>query len=138
MRQILKYLKPCKKRMLYGFLCKTVATAAELFLPFLLSYILEKVIITLDIKKIIFYGVIMLICSAVACVGNIVANRSAAKVATTFSLAMREELFRKTLYLSARDTDKFTIPSLEARITSDTYNVHNFIGMMQNYTVYGR
>lgn len=135
MRQILKYLKPCKKQMLYGFICKTIGTAAELFLPFLLSYILEKVIITLDIKKIIFYGVIMLLCSAVACVGNIVANRSASKVATTFSLAMRKELFEKTLFLSAKNTDKFTIPSLEARITSDTYNVHNFIGMMQRMGV---
>lgn len=135
MRQILKYLKPCKKQMLFGFICKTIGTAAELFLPFLLTYILEKVIITLDIKKIIFYGVIMLICSGVACVGNIVANRSASRVATTFSLAMRKELFEKTLYLSARDTDRFTIPSLEARITSDTYNVHNFIGMVQRMGV---
>lgn len=135
MRQILKYLRPCKKQMLFGFICKTIGTAAELFLPFLLTYILEKVIITLDIKKIIFYGVIMLICSGVACVGNIVANRSASRVATTFSLAMRKELFEKTLYLSARDTDRFTIPSLEARITSDTYNVHNFIGMIQRMGV---
>ncbi len=135
MRQILSYLKPCKLYMVLGFVFKTVGTVAELLLPFLLSYILEKVIITLDMNKIIFYGVIMLICSAVACVGNIVANRIASRVATTFSLSMRKELFKKTLYLSARDTDRFTIPSLEARITTDTYNVHNFIGMMQRMGV---
>jgi ATP-binding cassette subfamily B protein len=44
---------------------------------------------------------------------------------------MRRDLFSKTLNLSARSTDAFTIPSLESRITSDTYNVQNFIGMMQ-------
>ena len=44
---------------------------------------------------------------------------------------MRNDLFRKTLYLSAGQTDEFTIPSLESRITSDTYNVHNFVNMMQ-------
>ena len=40
-------------------------------------------------------------------------------------------MFSKTLYLSARDTDRFTIPSLESRITSDTYNVQNFVAMIQ-------
>jgi ATP-binding cassette subfamily B protein len=55
----------------------------------------------------------------------------AAKTTMLFSTCMRRDLFSKTLNLSARSTDKFTIPSLEARITSDTYNVQNFIGMMQ-------
>ncbi|HKL99689.1 MAG TPA: ABC transporter ATP-binding protein, partial [Mobilitalea sp.] len=31
--------------------------------------------------------------------------------------------------------DHFTVPSLEARLTSDTYNVHNMIGMMQRIGV---
>ena len=66
-----------------------------------------------------------------ACLGNIIANRMAAKTTMLFSSKMRRDLFSKTLNLSARSTDKFTIPSLEARITSDTYNVQNFVGMMQ-------
>ena len=73
----------------------------------------------------------MAVCAIVACVGNIVANRMAAKTTMKFSTRMRKELFSKTLFLSARSTDRFTIPSLESRITSDTYNVQNFIGMMQ-------
>ena len=37
--------------------------------------------------------------------------------------------------LSAAQTDKFTIASLESRITTDTYNIHNFVSMMQRMGV---
>ncbi len=135
MKYILTYLNPFKKRMALGLLIKIIGTVAELFLPFLLTYILENVIATLDMGRVIFYGVVMLICSVIACVCNVVANRMAARVATSFTKKMRTELFSKTLYLSARDTDRFTVPSLESRITTDTYNVHNFVNMAQRLGV---
>ena len=73
----------------------------------------------------------MELCAVTASVGNVIANRMAAKTTMMFSTQMRKNLFIKTLSLSPRSTDRFTIPSLESRITSDTYNVQNFIGMMQ-------
>ena len=135
MNRILTYLKPYRWRMLIGFLIKVAGTMAELVLPMILTYILEQVIATMHVPQVIRYGVIMLVFSIVACVGNVIANRMAARVTTDFSKAMRSDLFRKTLYLSSADTDAFTIPSLESRITTDTYNVHNFIGMIQRLGV---
>ena len=131
MKWIFSYLKPLRSRIFLGILIKIVGTLAELLIPFLLSYILENVIAENNIKKILYFGIIMALCAAIACVGNITANRMAAKNTMMFSTQMRKNLFSKTLLLSARSTDRFTIPSLEARITSDTYNVQNFIGMMQ-------
>ncbi len=131
MKWIFDYLKPLKGRIAVGTSIKTIGTLAELMIPFLLSYILEHVIIQNDVKKIILFGVIMALCAVTASVGNIVANRMAAKTTMMFSTKMRKDLFSKTLHLSPRSTDRFTIPSLESRITSDTYNVQNFIGMMQ-------
>lgn len=118
-------------RMLRGISIKILGTVAELLIPFLLTYILENVIVTMEIPRILWYGGVMILCSVAACVGNVTANRIAAGVTADFSTVMRRDLFASTLYLSARDTDGFTIPSLESRITSDTYNVQNFIGMMQ-------
>ena len=131
MKWVLKYLYPIRKRIAVGIGVKTVGTLAELFIPFLLTYILDNVIKTGSVPRILLYGVLMAACALVAAVGNVVANRMAAKSTMMFATRMRKELFSKTLHLSARDTDRFTIPSLEARITSDTYNVQNFIGMMQ-------
>ncbi len=131
MKWVLSYLKPLLRRIAAGTTIKLIGTVAELIIPFLLSYILEHVIRTNEIQKIIFYGVLMALCAVVASLGNIIANRMAAKTTMIFSTKMRKDLFSKTLHLSARSTDRFTIPSLESRITSDTYNVQNFIGMMQ-------
>ena len=135
MKWIFTYLKPLKIRMIIGFIIKVIGTVAELFIPFLLTHILENVIITEDISKIILYGALMALCALVAGLGNITANRMAAKVTMIFASQMRRDLFSKTLHLSARSTDKFTIPSLESRITTDTYNVQNFVGMMQRMGV---
>jgi len=131
MKWVLTYLKPLRTRITVGTLIKIVGTLAELMIPFFLSHILENVIQSNDVKQIVFYGIVMALCAVIASLGNIIANRMAAKTTMIFATRMRKELFSKTLHLSARSTDKFTIPSLEARITSDTYNVQNFIGMMQ-------
>ena len=131
MKWVFTYLKPLGGRIAAGITVKIIGTVAELIIPFLLSYMLENVIESNDVGRMFFYGALMAVCAIVACVGNIVANRMAAKTTMKFSTRMRKDLFSKTLFLSARSTDRFTIPSLESRITSDTYNVQNFIGMMQ-------
>ena len=135
MKRILKYLKPLAGRITFGLSVKVLGTLSELLLPLILTHILEDVIVLEKVGMIVFYGVMMVVCAAVACICNIVANRSAAKVTMIFSRSMRKDLFERTLYLSARDADRFTIPSLESRITTDTYNVQNFIGMMQRMGV---
>ncbi len=131
MKWFFTYLKPLRSRITAGITVKIIGTVAELIIPFLLTYILENVIDTNDVRKIIFFGVLMALFAVIACFGNIIANRMAAKTTMIFSTRMRKDLFAKTLHLSARSTDSFTIPSLESRITSDTYNVQNFIGMIQ-------
>ncbi len=135
MKFLLKYLKPFKNRMAVGLSIKIAGTVVELFLPYILTHILDNVIGTLRVEKVVFWGIAMIICAALACAGNIIANRMAAKTSKDFSKKMRKDLFEKTLYLSATDTDRFTIPSLESRITTDTYNVHNFVSMMQRMGV---
>jgi len=135
MKFLLTYLRPFRNRMSVGFSIKVAGTVAELFLPYILTHILDNVIGTLRVEKVVFWGVVMIICAAAACAGNIIANRMAAKTSKDFSKKMRKDLFAKTLYLSASDTDRFTIPSLESRITTDTYNVHNFVSMMQRMGV---
>lgn len=135
MKLVAKYLSPYGKRMLLGLSIKISGTVVELFLPLILSHILDTVIKGMNIWEIAAYGALMIVLAACACICNIVANRMAAKVSVRFSQKMRQDLFEKTLSLSAKDTDRFTVPSMEARITTDTYNVHNFVGMMQRMGV---
>ena len=135
MSTLFKYLKPYLGRMSLGFFIKVSGTLAELMLPYILSYILKNVVSFGSVKKILFWGSVMLLCAGVALVCNIVANRMAAAVSRYFSEEIRHDLFKKTLHLSSAQTDKFTVASLESRITSDTYNIHQFVGMMQRMGV---
>lgn len=135
MRMILQYLKPFYGRMSVGLTIKVFGTLIELALPYILSHILKEVVTKQDVGLIAFWGGIMIACAAFACVCNIFANRMAARVARNFSEQMRHDLFDRTMRLSAAQTDKFTIPSLESRITTDTYNVHHFVNMMQRMGV---
>ena len=135
MRRIVGYLIPYRVRMLVGFSIKVLGTVAELFIPALLTYILDNVIVKGAVGGIVYYGILMAFCALAAGVCNVVANRMAAKVTMHFARAMRHDLFEKTLRLSARATDRFTVPSLESRLTSDTYHVQNFVGMMQRMGV---
>lgn len=135
MKTVINYLKPFFGRMSVGFVIKVIGTLLELVIPYIMSFILKSVITSESIGNIVFWGALMVLCAVAACICNIIANRMAARVSRNFSESVRRDLFAKTLRLSAAQTDRFTVPSLESRITTDTYNVHNFVGMMQRMGV---
>lgn len=141
MKKILLYLKPYGGRMTVSFSVKILATMAELALPYILSYIIDYIIRPLEgqtdvnvnavIKCIVLWSAFMMLCAALAVVGNITANRMAAKVSKSVAGEIRSDLFRRTMSLSPAQTDSFTVASLESRLTTDTYNIHHFMNVVQ-------
>ncbi len=135
MRLVMRYLRPFYGFMLLGFTIKALGTLVELVIPYILSHILDRVVPTGELSSILFWGGMMLLAALAALVFNVTANRMAARVARDGARAIRHDLFASTMRLSGRQTHAFTVPSLEARLTSDTYNIHHFIGMMQRLGV---
>ncbi len=125
----LRYMSAMKWYIALALSVKIVASLIELAIPYVLSHILDKVVLTKSVKQIVFWGAVMLACSLLACIGNIVANRMASRVARNSTRKIRHDLFDATMRLSSRQIDEFTVPSLESRLTSDTYHVHHFMGM---------
>lgn len=135
MKYIVKYVRPFFGRMGVGLAIKIGGTVSELFIPYILSHIIDNIVPLESIGLIVKWGAVMILCAVLAVVMNVVANRMAAKVAMDSTRALRHDLFDKTIRLSSSNVDRFTVPSLESRLTSDTYNVHHFIGMMQRLGV---
>lgn len=131
MRTVFKYLSPYRWRLAAQMTIKVLATLIELLIPVILTHILRDVIKEEEVRPIVLWGGVMLACAVLACLMNIIANRMAAGIACDFSLVLRRDLFRKTLSLSSAQIDRFTVPSLESRITTDTYHVHTFVITMQ-------
>ena len=139
MKLVIKYLKPFGFSLLIGFIIKVSGTLAELALPYILSHMLDVVVPANaekgNVTPVFIWGGVMLLCAVAALVLNIVANRMAARVAKNAAQQVRHDLFAKTMRLSPRQTDQFGIPELETRLTSDTYNIHHFLGMIQRIGV---
>lgn len=136
MKQIIfKYIKPYYGRMGVGFLIKFVGTIMDLCIPYILAHIIDFVIPMNDRQLVLIWGLLMIGCSILAVSFNIIANRMASKVASDATEVIRHDLFSKTLYLSNKQTDSFTKPSLISRMTSDTYNLHQMLGRIQRLGV---
>ena len=131
MKKVFGYLAPHKGRIAYGLSLKFIGTVAELVLPMVMAYMIDEVAPTGSVRAILLWGGVMLACAVAAFACNVVANRSASRVARDSTRALRGDLFAKTLSLSARQADEVTVPSLVSRLSSDTYNIHTMIGMIQ-------
>lgn len=141
MKTIIAYLSPHKAFMSFAFTVKILATLSELALPYILSYIIDYVIRPLEGKtdintqaagqSILLWSGAMILCAVLAVLGNITANRMAAKVSKTVAGEIRSDLFRRTMSLSPAQTDHYTVASLESRLTTDTYNIHHFMNIVQ-------
>ncbi|MBQ3065151.1 MAG: ABC transporter ATP-binding protein [Clostridia bacterium] len=135
MKTILFYVRPHLARMSGGLAIKFIGTITDLLLPYILAHIIDEIVPTKDILQTVLWGALMLVCSGVCMAGNVIANRMASAVARDAARAMRHDLFAHTMRLSCRQVDSYTVPSLESRLTTDTYHVHHMLGMMQRLGV---
>jgi ATP-binding cassette subfamily B protein len=128
---IVAYLKPYFLRMSGGLFIKFSGTIMDLLLPWILAYLIDDVVPQKSIPLILLWGGAMVLCAVAAVVTNVIANRMASGVARDTVRIIRHDLFSKISYLSCAQIDRLTIPSLIARLSSDTYNIHRLISSMQ-------
>ena len=134
---VIDYIRPYKFAVIITVTVKFIGTFAELILPSVLSYMVDTLAPAKDLRKMILYGLLMVFCALVALIGNISANRMAAKTASRITGKLRHDVYVKTLALSCQKTDEFTVPTLISRLTSDTYNLHNMLAMVQKGGIRG-
>ena len=135
MNTLKPYIKENKWLIITAISIKFFSAMMNLIIPFLLSFIIDDVIPTGNIANIILLGILMIICSALCLIGDICGNRTASKGARNITRSLRHDLFTKITYLSEKQVDEIGIPSLVSRMTNDTYNIHNTIGMLQRMGV---
>ena len=133
--RLFSYLKGYTFRVSVTLFIKTISTFMDLCIPWALSHIIDDVIPHNNINEVYMWGLVMLLFCLIAWSGNIIANRMASSVSRDATRNIRLNLFTKISYLSSSDVDRFTIPSLISRMTSDTYAVHHALGMLQRMGV---
>lgn len=131
MRRVFHYLRPQAGRIALGLNFKFTGTIMDLLLPWVLAHMIDVVIPQQDLSLVLRWGAAMLVFSIAGWCTSILANRMASRVAKETTRRLRHDLFARIARLSSAQIDRFTIPSLISRMTSDTYNIHQVIGMMQ-------
>ena len=131
MKTILRYMKPYRRRVAFGVTVKFFGSIGELFIPFLLEYMVDDIVPTKDLSRVLWFGGVMVLCAILVRVANVKANQYASAIARDCTRDLRHDLFSVTVGLTGSQFDSVTLPSLISRMTADSYNVQNFIGMIQ-------
>lgn len=127
MKFIFSYLKKYKWAIAMIMTVKMMGTVVELLLPYVLEHLIDTVAPSKNLPMVFFWGVVMLILAVIVRFLNVFANRNAANVARKTTYTVRRDLFWHSLNLSGNQMDEFGLPSLTSRMTSDSYNIQNFI-----------
>lgn len=135
MKRVLVYVRPQLPRMLGGFVIKFIGTVMDLAIPWILAHLIDEVVPTGSRRTILLWGVVMALCSVIALLGNVLANRNASAVARDATRALRHDLFEKIEHLSSRQIDQLTVPTLISRLTTDSYSFNTTLGRIQRLGV---
>jgi len=135
MKFLLPYLRQRTPLIAFGLFLKTVSSFADLFIPWILSFIIDEVIPLGEVHLVYVWGGIMILTAVFGLLGNVWGNRVAARVSSETVKNVRADLYRRIAHLSNEGVDEFSIPSLISRVTSDSYIVQRTIGMMMRMGV---
>lgn len=131
MKFIFSYLKKYRAMIAVVMTVKMSGTVGELMLPYVLEHLVDDVVPLKRMGLIFMWGGVMILLTVFVRQANVKANRLAIRVAKESTYEIRRDLFWKSVNLSGNQTDVFGLPSLNARMTSDSYNLQSFIQSMQ-------
>lgn len=110
---------------------KLLAAVGELMIPYVLEYMIDWIVPRNELRPVILCGLGMAAIALAVRQINIFANQTAVSVSRDCTQRLRQDLFVRTTHLSGTQTDAFGLPSLISRMTSDSYNIQNFITSIQ-------
>ncbi len=141
MKMILRLVKPYWHMLVISLSFKSVGALADLFLPWLIAYMIDDEIPKLksdpnaNLSSLYLLGAVMVLIAFLGLYLNVAANRKAEMIAAISVKGLRHDLFHKIERLSANQVDHLTRPSLISRMTTDTYNMYNATASMQRLGV---
>ncbi|MDO7906404.1 ABC transporter ATP-binding protein [Paenibacillus sp. JX-17] len=130
MTKLFRMLSPYKGMIALVLILVFFQTLGELFLPTLMSNIVDKGIVKGDVPYIWRIGGFMLLVSAGGVLCSIAASFFSAKVATGFGRGLRSRIFGHVERFSLQEFDQIGTASLITRTTNDVNQVQQVLVMM--------
>ncbi|MEO2076151.1 MAG: ABC transporter ATP-binding protein [Bacillus sp. (in: firmicutes)] len=130
MLKLTKYLKPFQLPIYLVLVLVLLQSLAELYLPTLMSDIVDKGVITGDTDYIWKIGGFMMLVAAGGMICSIAASFFSAKAASGFGKSLRSKLFSHVSNFSLHEFDQLGTASLITRTTNDITQIQQVLVMM--------
>ena len=130
MKELTFYLKKYKKESILAPLFKMIEAIFELFVPLVISGIIDTGIPNSDKGYLLKMGGVLFALAAVGLASSVTAQYFAAKAAIGSAADMRNDLFRHINSFSYTEIDSFGTSTLITRLTNDVNQVQTGINMV--------
>lgn len=121
--------KKYKKIIFLIIILSFVQVLTDLFLPKLMSSVVDTGIINKDVPFIIDKGILMLAFAVLGIISSIVVIYLSTKFASSISYDLRKKLYEKITIFTKTDIDKFGSASLITRTTNDVNHISDTFSM---------
>ncbi len=130
MRKVLQQLKQYKRDTFLTIGLTALEVIMEILLPFVTAMIIDYGLEASNLPAVYRYGAIMVVMSFLGLVFGALAGKFAASAASGLSANLREAIYKNIQTFSFSNIDKFSVPSLVTRMTTDITNVQNAFMMI--------
>ena len=122
-KTLAKSIREYKKATILTPILVSIESIIDVLIPFIMAFLIDEGINQGNREKIIFYGILLLVCAFLAMLFGILAGRCAAKASTGFAKNLRKDMFYNVQSYSFANIDKFSPASIITRHTTDINNV---------------
>ena len=129
MKKVLEFLKPYKKLAIWAPILMLIEVGAELAMPKIMTYLIDKGVGTGNTELITKIGVMMLVIAVAGIIGGIGCLICSAIVSQKTGTDLRKAAFEKIQEFSFHNIDTFSAPSLITRLTNDITQIQLVIMM---------
>ena len=126
-RRLFSYLGEYKRDAIVGILFVVIETSLELFIPVLMSTIIDTAVPTGDTALILRQGALMIACAGISLALGLGYSRFSARVAVGLGSNLREAEYAKIQTLAFGNLDEYETSSLVTRMTTDITVIQNAI-----------
>ncbi|PBI42351.1 ABC transporter ATP-binding protein [Clostridioides difficile] len=130
MKLILSYLKNYKLLIVLNVLAIFSFALVELGIPTIIAKIIDNGIANQNIAYIKQMGIVIVIISIIGVVGRILLGYFSAKVSTSVTRDIRNDIFEKSQEFSHTEYNKFGISSMITRTTNDAFQIQQFVNIL--------
>lgn len=135
MLKLYRFLKPFSVSVLAVVGLVFCQTLAELYLPTLMSDIVDTGIVRSDIPYILKIGGLMLLVTAVGTICSIMASFLSAKTASGFGTTLRRKVFSRVESFSLQEFNKLGTATLITRTTNDITQIQTVTFMIMRMMI---